>query len=186
MKKTLFINLFGAPGSGKSTGATYIFSKLKMSGVDAEYVGEFAKDKCWEKNAFMFECPENQFYIGAKQFYRINQVDGKVDVAITDSPLFLNTIYNKSKYLGKEYDFVTYRLFNKFNNLNFLIKRVKPYNPNGRNQTEDEAKEIQSELILNLFNFEIPFTEISGDKEGYDMAVDIILKKMGTFNGNFN
>ena len=27
------INLFGAPGSGKSTGAAYLFSKLKMAGV---------------------------------------------------------------------------------------------------------------------------------------------------------
>ena len=47
MKKTLFVNLFGAPGVGKSTGAAYLFSKLKMLGVDCEYIGEFAKDKCW-------------------------------------------------------------------------------------------------------------------------------------------
>lgn len=46
----LIINLFGAPGAGKSTGAAYIFSKLKMLGVNAELVTEFAKDKVWENN----------------------------------------------------------------------------------------------------------------------------------------
>ena len=45
MKDTLIMNLYGGPGSGKSTGAAYIFSMLKMVGVDAEYVTEFAKDK---------------------------------------------------------------------------------------------------------------------------------------------
>lgn len=48
MKNTLIVNLYGGPGTGKSTGAAYIFSKLKMDGIDAEYVTEFAKDKVWE------------------------------------------------------------------------------------------------------------------------------------------
>ena len=44
----LVVNLFGAPGAGKSTGAAYIFSQLKMAGINAELVTEFAKDKVWE------------------------------------------------------------------------------------------------------------------------------------------
>lgn len=44
----LIINLFGAPGAGKSTGAAYVFSQLKAAGVNAELVTEFAKDKVWE------------------------------------------------------------------------------------------------------------------------------------------
>ena len=44
------VNLFGAPGAGKSTGAAYIFSKLKLAGVNAELVTEFAKDKVWESS----------------------------------------------------------------------------------------------------------------------------------------
>ena len=34
----LVVNLFGAPGAGKSTGAAYIFSQLKMAGIIAELV----------------------------------------------------------------------------------------------------------------------------------------------------
>jgi len=46
----LVVNLFGAPGAGKSTGAAYIFSQLKMAGINAELVTEFAKDKVWEES----------------------------------------------------------------------------------------------------------------------------------------
>ena len=42
----LIVNLFGVPGAGKSTGAAYIFSRLKMLGVNAELVTEFPKIKC--------------------------------------------------------------------------------------------------------------------------------------------
>lgn len=45
MKNTIIVNLFAGPGAGKSTGAAYIFSKLKLAGIDCEYVSEFAKDK---------------------------------------------------------------------------------------------------------------------------------------------
>ena len=55
MKKSIVVNLFAGPGAGKSTGATYIFSKLKMLGIDAEYVSEFAKDKVWEENERVLE-----------------------------------------------------------------------------------------------------------------------------------
>lgn len=176
---TLFINLFGAPGAGKSTGATYVFSQLKLRGIDSEYIGEFAKDKCWEKNKFMFESPENQLYIGAKQFYRVNQIDGKVRVAVTDSPIFLNSYYNRSEYLGKEYNTVMLRLFNKFNNLNFYIERVKPYNPNGRNQTESESEKMGSDLREYITQYNIPFFSVTGDEYGYRRILDIVLDRIG-------
>lgn len=44
----LVVNPFGIPGAGKSAGAAYVFSKLKMKGVNAELVTEYAKDMVWE------------------------------------------------------------------------------------------------------------------------------------------
>ena len=64
--QTIIVNLFGAPGAGKSTGAAYIFSKIKMAGVNAELVTEFAKDKVWEESKEVFN---NQIYIAC--FIRI-------------------------------------------------------------------------------------------------------------------
>lgn len=55
-KKPLVINLFGAPGAGKSTGAAIVFAELKKRGVNAELVTEFAKDKTWEGNAIALGC----------------------------------------------------------------------------------------------------------------------------------
>ena len=64
MKDTIVVNLFAGPGAGKSTGAAYIFSMLKMAGIDTEYVNEYAKDKVWEDNKEVFKC---QFLISGKQ-----------------------------------------------------------------------------------------------------------------------
>ena len=62
MKKPLVINLFGAPCAGKSSGAAYIFSQLKMMGVNCELVTEVAKDFTWEKNTEALSCQEYIFW----------------------------------------------------------------------------------------------------------------------------
>ena len=51
----LVVNLFGAPGAGKSTGAAWLFSKLKLGGFNAEMAPEFAKDKVWEESVEVFK-----------------------------------------------------------------------------------------------------------------------------------
>ena len=66
----ILINLFGAPGAGKSTGAAYIFSKLKMHGINAELVTEFAKDKVWEESK---EVLNNKEKIFGKQYFKISR-----------------------------------------------------------------------------------------------------------------
>ena len=33
-KNTIIVNLFAGPGAGKSTGAAYVFAKLKLAGID--------------------------------------------------------------------------------------------------------------------------------------------------------
>lgn len=43
----IVVNLYGGPGVGKSTGAAYVFARLKEAGVVAELVTEFAKDLTW-------------------------------------------------------------------------------------------------------------------------------------------
>ena len=89
----LLINLYGAPGAGKSTGAAYIFTRLKMEGVNAELVTEFAKDKVWEESKAVFD---NQAYIFGKQYFRISRLQDKVDVVVTDSPIILSCYYGRT------------------------------------------------------------------------------------------
>lgn len=178
MKDTLIVNLYGGPGCGKSTGAAYIFSKLKMAGVDAEYVTEFAKDKVWEGSQEAFKC---QFYITGKQAFRISRCYGKVDVIITDSPIMLGQIYaerNGQPMLGKacaeqaaQYSGHTEEIF---------LTRVKPYNPNGRNQTEDESKQIDSDIRKMLDANNIRYTVCTGDEEGYDAIVNFVKRRIAS------
>lgn len=149
----LVVNLFGVPGAGKSTGAAYIFSKLKLAGINAELITEFAKDKVWEENSTIFQ-PDNQVYIFGKQFYRMNRCKDKVDVIITDSPLLLSSFYNSSEILDKAFNKTVYNCFCSFNNKTYLLKRVKPYNPKGRLQTEEESNALVAPLLekLNAWN----------------------------------
>jgi Ni2+-binding GTPase involved in maturation of urease and hydrogenase len=100
-KKPIVINLFGPPGSGKSTGAAEVFAALKKLGVNAELVTEFAKDKAWEHN---LKAVNNQAYVFGKQCYRMSRCADEVDVIITDSPLFLSIIYNKDPRLTENFN----------------------------------------------------------------------------------
>ncbi len=169
----IVINLFGAPGAGKSTGAAYIFSQLKLKNINAELITEFAKDKVWEENKEVFK---NQAYIFGKQSFKMSRCKDKVDVIITDSPLFLSALYNSDKVLGEDFNNVVLNVFNSYDNFNVFIQRVKPYNPIGRNQTAEESDALALELKNKLQERNIPYLCINGDQASYDSVIDKIMK----------
>ncbi len=175
MKKPIVVNLAGAPGAGKSTGAAKIFSELKMLGINCELVGEFAKDKTWEHNTTALSCQE---YVFGKQSYRLARCRDDVDVIITDSPLPLTVIYTKDENLRRPLTDLVMAVFNTYDNINFFINRTKPYNPKGRNQTveESDAISIQIKELYNKLN--ISYTEIDGNCGGYEKAISIICGKL--------
>lgn len=173
MKDTIVVNFFAGPGCGKSTGASWLFSQLKLNGVDCEYVSEFAKDKVWENNGEVFKC---EFYITGKQSFKISRCFGKVDVIITDSPIAISMAYSESD----KFKAAVLEEFNKYekNNMNILLKRIVPYDKNGRLQTEDEAKNIDDKIKNTLNESEIPYMIINGNVDGYKAILDIILEKL--------
>lgn len=173
------VNLYGGPGSGKSSGAMYVTSLLKTKGVDAEFVSEFAKDKVWEHNNEIFK-PENQIYIFGKQFFKMNRVKDKVDVIVTDSPLLLCICYNKTPLLGHSFNQVVMNYYKSFGlNMDYFIKRTKAYNPNGRLQTEKESDEISKEIKKILTINGIDYDIVGGDIEGYNKIYADILTQLG-------
>ena len=173
--KPVVINLFGAPGAGKSTGAAKVFCELKQKGVNAELIGEFAKDKTWEHNQTALSCQE---YVFGKQSYRLARCRDDVDVIVTDSPIPLSIIYNHNPALDESFEKTVMSIFNTYENINYLINRVKPYNPKGRNQTEEESDALKKpiEELMNKFN--IPYTEIDGDETGFQKVVEDVLSKL--------
>lgn len=173
MKKPIVVNLFAGPGAGKSTAAAYIFSQLKMKGINCELITEFAKDKTWEKNYSALRCQE---YVFGKQSYKMDRCRDQVDVIITDSPLPLGIFYNQNPVLGRHYESLVMDVFNTYDNLNFFINRKKPYNPVGRNQTEEEAKEIDERIKTFCQQHDISYLIKDGTELGYIDIVDITLK----------
>lgn len=172
----ILVNLFGAPGAGKSTGAAYIFSQLKMAGVNAELVTEFAKDKVWEENKAVFE---NQAYIFGKQYFKISRCADKVDVVITDSPLLLSLVYNSNPVLGENFNNVVRDVMNSYDCRNFYLYRTKKYNPIGRHQTEAESDEVGN-VIKNMLDREnIDYISYPGEEAGYDAIVIDLLAELG-------
>lgn len=172
----LMISLCGAPGAGKSTGAAYIFSKLKMLGVNAELVTEFAKDKVWEKND---KALENQAYMFGKQYFRISKCAEEVDVIVTDSPLFLSIIYNRDPLLGENFNNAVANVYKSFNTMNYFVNRTKKYNPKGRLQTEEESDRLVDVIKDTMFKYHISYKDIDGDVKGYDFVVDEVMEKLG-------
>jgi len=169
----IVVNLFGVPSAGKSTGAAYIFSRLKMNGVNAELITEFAKDKVWENNEEVFK---NQAYLFGKQSFRMSRCKDKVDVIVTDSPLPLSIFYNQDEVLGEDFNNTVMNVFNSYSNLNYLLLRVKPYNPVGRHQTEEESDKLKEPMVALLNNRKIQYTEHPGSLEGYDAIVTQVLE----------
>jgi hypothetical protein len=177
MEKPLVINLFAPPGSGKSTGAAQIFCTLKKLGVNCELVSEFAKDKTWEGNMKALACQE---YVFGKQSYRLARCRDAVDVIITDSPLPLSIIYNTNPAIERSYASLVMDVFNTYNNLNFFINRVKPYNPIGRNQSEAESDAMGPKIRSLLHTLKIDYEYINGDDEGYQHISDIVCEFLKT------
>ena len=179
MKKPIVVNLTGAPGAGKSTGAAKIFSELKLLGINCELVGEFAKDKTWEHNITALNCQE---YIFGKQSYRLARCRNEVDVIVTDSPLPLTIIYTKDEKIKEPLTALAMAVYNSYDNVNFFINRVKPYNPKGRNQTAEESDALSAEIKELYQRLNIPYTEITGDEEGYQKAITRVVTKLNIIN----
>ena len=168
---TVIINLISGPGVGKSTIAAGVFYKLKSMGINAELATEYAKDKVWEDSIAVLE---NQIYIFGKQHHRLFRLCGKVDVIVTDSPILLSIVYDKSK--NEVFKELVLQEFKKFNSMTYFLNRVKPYMKKGRTQTQEEAMEVDAEVKGVLDSCSVPYSVLDGNEQSVDIIVDQALK----------
>lgn len=111
-----------------------------------------------------------------EQFYKMSRCRDKVEVLVTDSPLPLSILYNKSTVLGKEFNDTVMNCFNSFNNVSYLLLRDKPYNQKGRLQTEEEANALQSPLYALLNDYNVQYMALKGNVDNYEMIVETVIK----------
>jgi len=165
------INLYGGPGSGKSTMAAFIFSELKDRGLNVELVTEYAKDLTWQKSNMVLD---NQLYVFAKQYHRIWRLKDQVDFIITDAPILNSLIYNPPSETFKK---LVVEQYNSFDNIDIFLNRVKRYNPSGRSQTEDEAKILDAAILDMLKNNSINIDlKIDGDRSSRESIINQIIQ----------
>ena len=159
MKNTKYVNIFGGPGLGKSSLAAGLFSSLKGLDVDCELVTEQAKILTWSKRHHELAC---QPYVHGKQLKMLHVLNGQVDFVITDSPTLLSAFYSANNYPPSFTQFIIAE-FRCYNNVNYLLSRVKKYNPNGRNQTLEEAIVIDGAIqdLLSKNDIEYKFVDPS-------------------------
>jgi len=172
-KKTIIVNLFGGLSSGKSTTAAGLFHKLKINGINCELVTEFAKHITWKED---YNTLKNQIYVFAKQHDRMFHLKDKVDVIITDSPIIMGLSYCNWDLMSRSFEQLVVDEFNRTDavNINYFINRVKEYNPSGRSQTEEEAKEKDMEIKTLLNKYDVSFQTIDGDENAVDWLFNII------------
>jgi tRNA uridine 5-carbamoylmethylation protein Kti12 len=178
------INFFGGPGIGKSTQASGLFTNMKKNHMDVELTYEFPKEVTWEGN---FSAIKDQFYITANQHRNISRLYGKVEYIIVDSPIVLGSIY-RNKYSPDEYpscfydksfdDFI-WVLFKKYKSLNILLIRDETnYDENGRFQSLQESKKIDTEIKQVLLDNDVPFIEFFVNDNTPDEIFKYIIKNI--------
>ena len=178
-RNALIVNLFGGPGVGKSTTAAGVFTLLKLHDVECELITEYAKDLVWEERHKTFR---DQQYIFAKQNHRLWRVHDRVDVVVTDCPLMLSPIYGERYKTGSlEFNKNVEQVTDTYNNLNIVLERTKKYNQNGRNETEDEARDVDNAIKRVLADYGMPWTVVPGNFEGINQIFELVTKKEPKF-----
>ena len=181
---TTVINLFGGSGCGKSTTAALLFSRMKLARIHVELVREYVKYWAWNDRKVR---EWDQLYLLGKQSAYESMLYGKVDYIVTDSPILLAGVYQELRSNGKdsyvsnaaqafmahaEEQGVTYK--------NFFLKRNKPFDPRGRYETEDQAKQVDRFVYDYLCKYSgFKPIEISGPDEYRDAE---ILSYLGDMN----
>jgi nicotinamide riboside kinase len=162
---TVFINIFGGPGTGKSTTAASLFTKMKIAGYSVELVTEVAKDFVWEEREKTMDI---QPYITIKQYRNLFRLKGKVDYVVGDASILMGILYAReyATNLPPSYEKFVYDLHNQMlsPSLNIFLERSHAYDINGRYQTEDQARQLDRNLIKVLDDYQVEYVRMQPDE----------------------
>lgn len=165
------INLFGAPGCGKSTLRAGLFYQMKMAGYNVEEVTEYAKDMVWEERFNIFS---DQIYILGKQNRRLLRLTNKVDYVLTDSPVLMGIAYMVDTPYHDTLRQLIADVFLSYNNVNIFINRSHAYQEIGRNQTADESDLLAEQIKELMREFNVPFIELNSSEATPEVLLNLV------------
>ncbi len=175
----LVVNLFGAPGSGKSTLQADIYRRLKQKRVNAEIILEWAKMLTWEKRHSVLRL--GQPYILGRTLFDMRVLqEADVEVLVMDSPILLGATYDalngqptSDLFLPMVAD-----IHSSFDNLNYMLRRTFDYEIEGRNQDEAGSAYIDSALRGTLERFGFAYTAIDSDDTTGEKITDEVMARL--------
>jgi len=156
-KTTLNVNLYAGPGVGKSVTAAALFVALKMRGVHAELVNEYAKELVYDGVI----AKTSQRDILEEQLRRQARLQGKVDVVVTDAPPLITLMYASELCeppAVQELEQLLSRSTEGWHNLEVLLHRDvrQSYEQAGRYQSAEQAREFHERGLVPFLSQRLP------------------------------
>lgn len=179
MKKTTIINMYGGPSTGKSTSAAYLYYLLKSQGENTELVREYVKD--WAYEARKFSAYDEIYFLG-KQVRHESMLFGKVDWIVTDAPVYM-TAYYASMYCSSQLAHGIAQAAQAFykqaeedghQHQHVMLKRIKPYQADGRYQDEEQALSINRGVAEMLERFRVPIIHSAPEEAALINVLDTL------------
>ena len=151
---SVHVNVFGGPGSGKSTMAYAVAAELKARGYTAECVGEVAKDCIYdaargdqEAARLLDGSVESQEELYRRQSARERRLDGLVQFVVADSPSILGLAYlsgDADEDRAARLASLAQDEFDAQESVNVIVAREGAYDPRARIHGEEEAARIDA------------------------------------------
>ena len=163
--KLKVINLFGAPGRGKSSVRSGLFWLMKSCHMSVEEVSEYAKylvltGRTWQLN-------EEQLYLFSKQLHKQNIINRNgYEFAATDSPLQLSAFYAPPGYYN-HFEHIVDEAYDRFDNINFFLTRDLDaggsFEDRGRMHDKEGSIRVENEMREFLAKKGISYTDLPVD-----------------------
>lgn len=168
------INLFGGPGAGKSTMAAMVFGELKNRGVNVELVREVVK--WWAYAGRRLDAWDQVLTFGQQLNEEHHLAKAGVEVVVSDSPLLLQSFYSADN--AGELAVMAKRYETLHPSINYFVERTKKYNPLGRFQKEDEAREVDLAMAEYLNANGVKYGSV-GNFDYLMVLIESDLKRLG-------
>lgn len=156
------INLFGGPGTGKSTLAARVFGRLRQQGVSCALVTEWIKMWAYEGRTIR---GYDQVFSFANQLHSEEESLRYAGMIITDSPMFLQCMYadKHAKVVANDLWNIAANFEADYPSINFYIERSGPYEQHGRWENEEQALQMDAYIKAKLDARCLPITYVYRD-----------------------
>lgn len=165
------MNLFGAPGAGKSSLALLIsaYIKMRFPQFTVECPNEIAKMVYYDEAPKALKC---QLYIAGLQQWQIERCEGHVDIVVCDSPVLLSSVYgdDTGQALPPSFHEICRHYHNKYPTLNYFIKRTHPFEEEGRFHKEADETRLMMRIREALVGIDY-ITTVSSETTASEIAV---------------